>query len=189
MGISSISSAAAASSFGTTYSYSTIISAFTTGFFVGFFMGFAYFRSLYLAYAMGQRSTARAGSPAGVQIARRGEHRHVNRTDSSSSGAETATASGNVAAILPHPTTNSSVLEVVIQPLDTSNPTDETATSSTSSALTTAINTMASEMAPSASSSSNQTVTMADVLATTYSSLGNAISSTVANAIFTEFSS
>jgi hypothetical protein len=107
----------------------------------------------------------------GVQIARRGEHRHVNRTDSSSSSDETATASGNVAAILPHPTTNSSVLEVVIQAPDTSNPTDEMATSSTSSALTTALNTMAFEMAPFASSSSNQTDTMADDLAT----LGNAI--------------
>jgi hypothetical protein len=68
MGISSTSSVAAASSFGTTSSYSTIISAFTAGFFLGFFMGFAYFRSLYLAYAMGQRSTARAGSPAGKLI-------------------------------------------------------------------------------------------------------------------------
>ncbi len=68
MGISSTSSVAAASSFGTTSSYSTIISAFTAGFFLGFFMGFAYFRSLYLAYATGQRSTARAGSPAGKLI-------------------------------------------------------------------------------------------------------------------------
>ncbi len=68
MGMSSISSAAAASSSGTTYSYSTIISAFTAGFFLGYFMGFAYLRSLYLAYAMGQRSTARAGSPAGKLI-------------------------------------------------------------------------------------------------------------------------
>ncbi|CAK9254872.1 unnamed protein product, partial [Sphagnum jensenii] len=76
MGISSTSSAAAASSFGTTYSYSTIISAFAAGFFVGFFMGFAYFRSLYVAYAMGQRSTARAGSPAGKLI----EQRTVNLT-------------------------------------------------------------------------------------------------------------
>jgi hypothetical protein len=108
----------------------------------------------------------------------------VNRTDSSSLSDETATASGNVAAILPHPTTNSSVLEVVIQAPDTSNPTDEMATSSKSSALTTALNTMAFEMAPFASSSSNPTDTLADDLAT----LGNAISSTVANAIITGFS-
>jgi hypothetical protein len=76
MGISSTSSAAAASSFGTTYSYSTIISAFAAGFFVGFFMGFAYFRSLYVAYAMGRRSTARARSPAGKLI----QQRTVNLT-------------------------------------------------------------------------------------------------------------
>ncbi|CAK9857324.1 unnamed protein product [Sphagnum jensenii] len=181
MAISSTSSAAATSSLGTTYSYSTLISVFGAGFLLGFLMGFGYFKSLYIAYAMGRRSTARARSPAGVQIAHRGQHRHLNRTDSSSSGDETATASENVAAILPHPTTNSSVLQVVIQPPDTSNPTDEMATSSTSSALTTALNTMASEMAPSASSSSNQTDTMVDDLAT----LGNAICSTVGNAIIT----
>jgi len=131
--------------------------------------------------------TSLATNP-GVQIAPRGEHRHMSRTASSSSADETATALGNVAAILSHPTTNSSVLEVLIQPPDTNNPTDEIATSSTSLALTTAIIAMASEVAPPASSSSNQTVTMADVLATTYSSLGNAISSTVANAISSEFS-
>ncbi|CAM6021207.1 unnamed protein product [Sphagnum balticum] len=133
-------------------------------------------------------TTSLATNP-GVQIAPRGEHRHINRTASSSSGVQTATVSENVAAILSHPTTNSNVFEVHIQPPHTVNPTDEMATSSTSSALTTAVSTMASEVAPSASSSSNQTVTMADVLATTYSTLGNAISSTVANAIFTGFSS
>ncbi len=42
--------------------------------------------------------------------------RHMNRTASSSSADETATALGNVAAILSHPTTNSNVLEVLIQP-------------------------------------------------------------------------
>jgi hypothetical protein len=60
----STSSAAAASSFGTS-SYSNVIFAFTAGLSLGFVMGFAYWRSLYLAYAMGQRSTARARSPAG----------------------------------------------------------------------------------------------------------------------------
>jgi hypothetical protein len=76
MGISSTSSAAAASSFGTTYSYSTIISVFGAGFLLGFLMGFGYFKSLYVAYAMGRRSTARAGSPAGKLI----EQRTVNLT-------------------------------------------------------------------------------------------------------------
>ncbi len=132
-------------------------------------------------------TTSLATNP-GVQIAPRGEHRHMNRTASSSSADETATALGSVAAILSHPTTNSNVLEVLIQPPGTNNPTDEIATSSTSSALTTTIIAMASEVAPPASSSTNQTVTMADVLATTYSSLGTAISSTVANAISAEFS-
>ncbi len=132
-------------------------------------------------------TTSLATNP-GVQIAPSGEHIHMNRTASSSSADETATALGNVAAILLHPTTNSNVLEVLIQPTGSNNPTDEIATSSTSSALTTVIIATASEVAPPASSSSNQTVTMADVLATTYSSLGNAIFSTVANAISAEFS-
>ncbi|CAM6045618.1 unnamed protein product [Sphagnum compactum] len=70
MGINSTSPAAAASSFGTS-SYSDVISAFTAGFFLGFVMAFAYLRSLYLAYAMGQRSTARARSPAGKLISQR----------------------------------------------------------------------------------------------------------------------
>jgi hypothetical protein len=68
MAISSTSSAAATSSLGTTYSYSTLISVFGAGFLLGFLMGFGYFKSLYIAYAMGRRSTARARSPAGKLI-------------------------------------------------------------------------------------------------------------------------
>lgn len=85
---------------------------------------------------------------------------------------------------------SSDVLEVLVQS-PRPNSTDEMATSSTSSVLN-AINAVASEVSLSALSSSNQTVAnfaMGDVLETTYSSMGNAISSIVANAIFSRFSS
>ncbi|CAM6071414.1 unnamed protein product, partial [Sphagnum tenellum] len=76
MGINSASSAAVASSFGTTCSYSTLISVFAAGLLLGFFMGFGYYQSLSVAYAMGRRSTARARSPAGKLI----QQRTVNLT-------------------------------------------------------------------------------------------------------------
>jgi len=60
----------------------------------------------------------------------------------------------------------------------------------TSSVLN-AINAVASEVSLSAPSSSNQTIAnfaMGDVLETTYSSMGNRISSIVANSIFSRFS-
>jgi hypothetical protein len=85
---------------------------------------------------------------------------------------------------------SSAVLEVIVQS-PCPNSTDEMATSSTSSVLN-AINAVASEVSPSAPSSSNQTVAnfaMGDVLESTYSSMGNAISSIVANSIFSRFSS
>jgi hypothetical protein len=82
------------------------------------------------------------------------------------------------------------VLEVLVQS-PRPNSTDEMATSSTSSVLN-ATNAVASEVSPSGPSSSNQTVAnfaTSDVLETTYSSMGNAISSIVANSIFSRFSS